>query len=398
MKNIFLTFWKLVDKNFINIIFAIVKIIIGENILSSFFKKKLNVALAYNVKPESDSFPAVVSPNPNNQTQNLNSQMDKFAEWDTWETINAVKDAISFYNDVTLIEANEDAYNKFRELKPEIVFNIAEGAYGVSREAQIPAMLDMLQIPYTGSDALTLAICLDKARTKEILSYYKVPTAKFFVVDKIEDAENHNLNFPMIVKPISEGSGKGIYASSFVHTKEELKREIERITSEYNQSALVEEFLSGREFTVAMLGNNGDLKVLPAIEMRYDKYPEGTAPLYSYEAKWILDTKENDFDVFDCPANITKELEAKINKVCMDTYKVLRCRDWSRIDLRLDKNGEPNIIEINPLPGIIPDPNENSSFPKAARAAGIDYNDMINTVLASAVKRYNLIWKPKLKY
>ena len=94
--------------------------------------------------------------------------------------------------------------------------------------------------------------------------------------------------------------------------------------------------------------------------------------LYSYEAKWILDTKENDFDVFDCPANITKELEAKINKVCIDTYRVLKCRDWSRIDLRLDKNGEPNIIEINPLPGIIPDPTENSSFPKAARAAGIE--------------------------
>ena len=127
-------------------------------------------------------------------------------------------------------------------------------------------------------------------------------------------------------------------------------------------------------------------------EVEFDsKYPEGTAPLYSYEAKWILDTKENEFDVFDCPANITKELEEKINKVCLDTYRVLKCRDWSRIDLRLDKNGEPNIIEINPLPGIIPDPNENSSFPKAARAAGIDYNDMINTVLASAVKRYNLL-------
>jgi D-alanine-D-alanine ligase len=343
------------------------------------------------VKPESDSFPASVSLNSNNQSQNLNSEMDEFAEWDTWETINAVKDAISLYNNVTLIEANEEAYNKFREVKPDIVFNIAEGAFGVSREAQIPAMLDMLQIPYTGSDALTLAICLDKARTKEILSYYKVPNAKFFVADKIQDAENHDLSFPMIVKPISEGSGKGIYASSFVHHKEELKREISRITSEYNQSALVEEFLSGREFTVAILGNNGDAKVLPAIEMRYDKYPEGTAPLYSYEAKWILDTKENDFDVFDCPADITKELETKINKVCIDTYRVLKCRDWSRIDLRLDKNGEPNIIEINPLPGIMPDPTENSSFPKAARAAGIDYNDMINTVLASAVKRYNLL-------
>ena len=351
----------------------------------------MNVALAYNLKPESDSFSALVSPISNLDSQKQNSEMDQYAEWDTLETISAVKDAISLYNNVSMIEANEDAYNKFREVKPDIVFNIAEGANGVSREAQIPAMLDMLKIPYTGSDALTLAICLDKARTKEILSYYKVPTAKFFIADSVEDAKSHNLNFPMIVKPISEGSGKGIYASSFVHSNPELEREVERITSEYNQSALVEEFLPGREFTVALLGNNGDLKVLPVIEMRYDKYPEGTAPLYSYEAKWILDTKENDFDVFDCPATLSTELEGKINKVCRDTYRVLKCRDWSRIDLRLDKNGEPNIIEINPLPGIIPDPNENSSFPKAARAAGIEYNDMINHVLASGIKRYNLL-------
>jgi D-alanine-D-alanine ligase len=351
----------------------------------------LNVALAYNVKPESDSFPASVSQNSNNQSQNLNSQFDEFAEWDTWETINAVKDAIACYNNVTLIEANEEAYNKFREIKPDIVFNIAEGAYGVSREAQIPAMLDMLQIPYTGSDALTLAICLDKARTKEILSYYKVPTAKFFVADRVEDAENQNLEYPLVVKPVSEGSGKGIYASSFVNNRKELEREIKRITSEYNQSALVEEFLSGREFTVALLGNNGDARVLPAIEIRFDKYPAGVEPLYSYEAKWILDTKESDFNVFDCPAMLDTELEKKVNKICLDTYRVLKCRDWSRIDLRLDKYGEPSIIEINPLPGIMPDPTENSSFPKAARAAGINYNDMINTVLASAVKRYNLL-------
>jgi D-alanine-D-alanine ligase len=317
--------------------------------------------------------------------------MDEFAEWDTWETINAVKDAIACYNQVTLIEANEEAYNKFREVKPDIVFNIAEGAYGVSREAQIPAMLDMLQIPYTGSDALTLAICLDKARTKEILSYYKVPNAKFFVADRVEDAENQNLEYPLMVKPICEGSGKGIFASSFVNNKEELKSEIKRITTEYNQSALVEEFLSGREFTVAILGNNGDTRVLPAIEIRYDKYPKGVKPLYSYEAKWILDTKESDFDVFDCPAKLDAELAKKVNNICLDTYRVLKCHDWSRIDLRLDKYGEPSIIEINPLPGIMPDPTENSSFPKAARAAGINYNDMINTVLASAVKRYNLL-------
>jgi D-alanine-D-alanine ligase len=351
----------------------------------------LNVALAYNLKPESEILAASVSPIANNQPQNVQTQIDTYAEWDTWETISAVRDAISCYNDVTMIEANEDAYNKFRETRPDIVFNIAEGAFGVSREAQIPAMLDMLQIPYSGSDALTLAICLDKARTKEILSYYKIPTAKFFVADKVEDADNHNLTYPVIVKPISEGSGKGIFASSLVNNQSDLKREVERITKEYSQSALVEEFLTGREFTVAILGNNSDTKILPAIEMRYDKYPEGVLPLYSYEAKWILDTKENTFDVFDCPANIDKNLEEKINKVSLDTYNVLRCRDWSRIDLRLDRNGIPNIIEINPLPGIIPDPNENSSFPKAARAAGIEYNDMINSVLAAAIKRYNLL-------
>jgi D-alanine-D-alanine ligase len=184
----------------------------------------LNVALAYNLKPESESLSLSVSPIVNNHSKNLQTQMDTYAEWDTWETINAVKDAIACYNNVTLIEANEEAYNKLREVKPDIVFNIAEGTFGVSRESQIPAMLDMLQIPYTGSDALTLGICLDKARTKEILSYYKVPTAKFFVADNVEDAENQNLEFPLIVKPISEGSGKGIFASSFVNNREELKR------------------------------------------------------------------------------------------------------------------------------------------------------------------------------
>jgi D-alanine-D-alanine ligase len=114
-------------------------------------------------------------------------------------------------------------------------------------------------------------------------------------------------------------------------------------------------------------------------------------PLYSYEAKWILDTKENNFDVFECPANLDAKLEAKIKETVLRTYNVLNCKDWSRIDVRLDKNGIPNIIEINPLPGIMPDPNENSSFPKAARAAGMTYNQLIQRTLYSAAKRYNLV-------
>ncbi len=364
----------------------------GPVILFPLFNVRLNVALTFNVKPESETtFPAVVPPNQKNPISNTQPSTDTYAEWDTWETINALKDSLEQFHNVTLVEANEDAFNRFRELQPDIVFNIAEGAYGVSREAQIPAMLDMLQIPYTGSDALTLGICLDKARTKEILSYYGIPNAKFKVADNIEDIKNLSFDFPLMVKPVCEGSSKGIYSSSFVRNEDELYSEVNRITNEYNQSALIEEFLPGREFTIAILGNGSDTRILPIIEIVYDRYPEGIVPLYSYEAKWILDTKESEFDVFDCPANIDPVLEEKIKKIALDTYNVLRCKDWSRVDVRLDKNGEPSVIEINPLPGIIPDPTENSSFPKAARAAGMTYEDMINSVLYAAAQRYSIV-------
>lgn len=316
--------------------------------------------------------------------------MDTYAEWDTWETVNAVKDAIAEFHNVTLIEANNDAFLKLKELKPDIVFNFAEGLTGVNRESHIPAMLEMLQIPYSGSDALTLGICLDKSRAKEILTYHKIPNAKFLVANRVEDIKNTSFDFPLIVKPISEGSSKGIFSSSFVKNTKELEDEINRILISYNQPALIEEFLPGREFTVAVLGNGEEAEALPIIEIRYEDFPQDVVPLYSYEAKWILDTKENNFDVFECPAKLDSNLENKIKDTVLRAYNVLSCKDWSRIDVRLDKNGIPNIIEINPLPGIMPDPNENSSFPKAARAAGLTYNQLIQNALYAAAKRYNL--------
>jgi len=290
-----------------------------------------------------------------------------------------------------LVEANNDAYLKLKELKPDIVFNFAEGLNGFNRESHIPAMLEMLQIPYSGSDALTLGICLDKSRAKEILTCHKIPNAKFVVANQMEDIAKTKFDFPLIVKPISEGSSKGIFSSSFVKNAKELEDEVSRILLSYNQPALIEEFLPGREFTVAVLGNGEDIQILPIIEIRYEDFPQDVVPLYSYEAKWILDTKENEFDVFECPAKLDKQLEERIKETVLRTYNVLKCKDWSRIDVRLDKNGVPNIIEINPLPGIMPDPNENSSFPKAARAAGMNYNQMIQRVLYSAAKRYNLV-------
>ncbi len=355
------------------------------------FNVRLNVALTFNVKPESETFLEDLSPNSKDtQVQEMKS-VDTFAEWDTWETINAVKEAIECFHNVTMIEADESAYEKFKQLRPDIVFNIAEGANGISRESQIPSMLDMLRIPYTGSDPLTLATCLDKARTKEILSYYKIPTPNFVIADSLSQTSNLNFRFPLIVKPISEGSSKGIFSSSFVKNNSELTDEVERVLSEYNQSALIEEFLPGREFTVAIMGNGSDAEVLPIVEINYGEFPNDFIPIYSYEAKWILDTKENPLNVFTCPAQLTPDLENEIKSTVLKTYNVLRCRDWSRIDVRLDENNVPSIIEVNPLPGILPNPEENSCFPKAARAAGLNYNDMINKVLYAAAKRHKIL-------
>jgi D-alanine-D-alanine ligase len=306
------------------------------------------------------------------------------------DTINAIRVAIEERYTVTMIEANEGAYQKLLENRPHFAFNVAEGLYGVSREAQIPAILEMLRIPYLGSDPLTLSACLDKARTKEILSYYEVPTAPFTVIRSMEEFEDALVKFPAMVKPLHEGSSKGIYNSCVVRNTDELEREVRIVLSTYNQPALVEEFLSGREFTVAMLGNGDAVRTLPIVEIKFDALPAGMNPIYSYEAKWIWDTTEKPLEIFKCPAELDEDLQTEIETICRDAYKVLNCRDWSRIDVRLDANRRPHILEINPLPGILPKPEDNSCFPKAARAVGMSYNQLINSVLDIAMERCGL--------
>jgi D-alanine-D-alanine ligase len=356
----------------------------------------MDVALVYNVKKEENETSARV-PQPSSQTQQtthtqiqVTSNADAFAEWDTIETIHAVRDALSLRHSVTLIEADENAFASLKSSKPDIVFNIAEGRFGASREAQIPAMLEMLNIPYTGSDPLTLGICLDKSRAKEILSYYKIANPKFAVISSLSELRSLEFPVPAMVKPLFEGSSKGIFDKSLVNSVKELTEQVTKVIEEYGQPALVEEFLPGREFTVAMLGNGNDLKVLPIVEIKFDSLPSGVNPIYSYEAKWIWDQSSNPLEIFECPAKVDASLKTAIEELCRNTYNALRCRDWSRIDVRLDKNGRPNIIEINPLPGILPKIEDNSCFPKAARMAGMNYSEMLNTVMNAGMKRYNL--------
>lgn len=362
--------------------------------------QRLDVALVFNMKNDTPDDLSGDDGDPNRRsivTEALGAKPDQkkasadtYAEWDTEETILAVKAALEQHHDVSLIEANEEAYPRLRASRPDIVFNIAEGLRGPSREAQVPAMLEMLDIPYTGSDPLTLGICLDKSRAKEILSYYKIPTAPFVVIHTMDELRTSSLPLPAIVKPLHEGSSKGIFNASVVRTKAELEEQIRLVLETYAQPALVEKFLVGREFTVAMLGNDGNLRALPIVEIRFDALPEGVNPIYSYEAKWVWDTLDNPLDVHQCPAKIDSALESSIVRTCVDTFRVLKCRDWCRIDIRLDENGIPNVIELNPLPGILPNPEEHSCFPQAARAEGMSYERMINSVLEAAAKRYGL--------
>ena len=314
---------------------------------------------------------------------------DIYAEWDDIHTIRALEAALSRRHRVSLVKADFDAFAQFRALQPELVFNIAEGLNGASREAQIPAMLDMLGIPYTGSDPVTLGICLDKRRTKEILAYHRVPTPRFVTLTSVAQLPSR-LRYPLMVKPILEGSSKGVTDASLVHDRRALRRQLAWALETYRQPVLVEEYLPGREFTVAMLGNGAELQVLPIVEINLNALPAGANPIYSYEAKWLWDTEEAPLPIFTCPAELDPFLRHRIEEVCRQAFTVLGCRDWCRIDVRLDAAGHPHIIELNPLPGILPRPEQNSCFPKAARAAGLSYDDLILAVADAACLRLNL--------
>ena len=360
---------------------------------------RLHVALVYNMKKENAD---EVSNHPRSggnggrevglaaPTKLQETRHDTYAEWDSEETILAVKAALAERHSVTMIEATDHAPQQLLDAQPDIVFNIAEGLRGPSREAQIPAVLEMLCIPYTGSDPVTLGICLDKARAKEILSFYSIPTPPFHVISSAEELNGRAAEYPSIVKPLHEGSSKGILNSSIVRTQAELAEHVRRIVDQYEEPALVEKFLPGREFTVALLGNGSSVRILPIVEVRLDKLPTGVNPLYSYEAKWVWDQIDHPIEMYDCPAIIDSDLEHRIKEICLRAFHVLRCRDWCRIDLRLDERGIPNIIELNHLPGILPNPDDHSSFPMAARKAGFSYGAMLNAVLDAAILRYGL--------
>lgn len=314
-------------------------------------------------------------------------QPDLYAEWDEPETLEAVAGALEGVGEVIRLEADKNFPRRVMEAKPDFVFNIAEGLYGVNRESHVPSICEFLGIPYHASDPLSLALTLHKGRAKEIMAYYGVPTAPFVVANTRADARNVNLPFPLFAKPALEGSGKGITEKSFCSNRAKLVQEVGDLLDTYQEPVLIESWLPGLEFTVAIMGNGKEARCLPLVGMRWEALPLGAKPIYGYEAKWLWDTPDHPLDLFECPADISKELARDVRSAALSAYRVLGCRDWCRVDVRCDGAGRPMVVELNPLPGILPNPQDNSCFPKAARAAGMSYDTLIQTVADTAWRR-----------
>jgi D-alanine-D-alanine ligase len=262
---------------------------------------------------------------------------------------------------------------------PDLVFNIAEGFGTRSREAHVPAACEMLRIPYTHSDPLTLAVTLDKAMAKRLAASLGVATPRFAVVATAAEAASVRIGFPLIAKPLFEGSSKGIRRHSRVTDLRSLVREVERIQSDYAQPALVEEFCSGPEFTVGVLGGGANASVIGVMEIvpRLDKPEEF---VYSLEVKrnW-----EAEVEYHVPPRRDAKTVRA-VEEIALAAHRALGCRDVSRVDVRLDARGEARFLEVNPLPGLNP---RTGDLCILAQRSGLPYLELIERIVEHARAR-----------
>lgn len=353
----------------------------------SHLKRFWRVAVLANIKDESQPKPEGVPP-------------DAFADFDHIETVQSIQKAIETDgHETTFIMADDNLPYALKEYKPDICFNIAEGLGGDAREAQVPAFLEMLRIPYTGSRVLTNGIALDKTLTKRIWRDRGLPVAPFQEFIYGDERLRAEMKFPLFVKPAREGTGMGVDMRARVETETELYERIHYIIDSYKQPALVEAYLPGREFTVGQLGRR-DSKLhsrhpewydpdgfhrLPILELKTDK--SATPGIYSHAAK-AQQLGEEGAPEYICPADVEPDLAKKLHRLALRGHNLLFATDVSRVDFRLDAEGNPRMIEINPLPGLTPG---YSDLCIQAAAEDIRYEDLILEILYLAAGRWGLL-------
>jgi len=324
-------------------------------------------------------------------TRSNNSEFE--IEYDPPHTIELIKNGIEQTgNEYIFIEANEDFVENLKLTEPDLVFNRAEGIRGESRESHVPAMLEMLNIPYVGSNVLTNAIALNKSWAKKIISYHSIPTPRFETISQTEDLNTIEMNYPIILKPNNEGSSMGINEDNVVYDFKNLKQKFQMMISLYNQPVLLEEFIQGRELSVGLLGNgNQKPEILSILEIDFSLLPDDVANVFGQRAK----TKYDSLDHYICPANISISLKKELEILSLNVWKSLDIKDFARIDYRMNKNGKLFFLEVNPLPGMDFDLDDNdfSFYPLMAFKSDYTYNELIYRILNSACLRYGLSLK-----
>ena len=350
-------------------------------------KRYWKIAVLANIKDESKPKPEGVPP-------------DAFADFDHIETVESLRAALETDGHTTVfIQADRDLPYALKEVKPDICFNIAEGLGGDAREAQVPALLEMFQIPYTGSRVLTNGISLDKTLTKRIWRDRRLPVAPFQEFTIGDEPLRPELKFPLFVKPAREGTGMGVDPKAIVKNEKELRERAMYIINTYQQPALVETFLPGREFTVGIMGRP-DAKLysrhpewyekdgfhrFPVLEL--DSSRSVTPNIYSQASK-AKEVGEEGAPDYVCPANIDPELEKKLKHFALRAHQLLYALDVSRTDIRLDEEGNPRLLEINTLPGLTP---KYSDLCLQSAAEGIRYEDLILEILYLGASRWGMI-------
>ncbi len=349
-------------------------------------KPEWRVALIANLKQDSEFDPL--------------GPVDSGAEFDQVETVEAVRRAIeSDGHEVHFLKGDHTLPERLAEVRPDICFNMAEGLRGDGREAQVPALLELLGIPYTGSKVVTNAISLDKTQTKRIWRESGLPTAPFREFTSPDGVRNTALRFPIFVKPSREGTGMGIDSSAVVRNHKQLAERVSWVISTYKQPALVEEYLPGREFTVGFIGNPGTNRGLyrtnlyddtgyhwfPVLEI--DTQSSVSPGIYGHAAK-EKEIHAEGAPEYLCPADISEELSGRLINLARRAAQALEVLDFGRVDFRMGARGEPYLLEINTLPGLNP---SLSDLCIMAQAEGVQYDTLINEILYLAAERYDLV-------
>ena len=309
---------------------------------------------------------------------------DAFAELDSEKSVNSYKKALQEAgHEVFLEEGSPYLSQRLDEAKPDICFNVCEGFRGDSREAQVPALLEMMALRYTGPTPLAAAVTHDKPTTKRLLHYYGLPTPLFQVFESPEDILRADLKFPLFAKPAHEGTGMGINNRSVTRNEKELREYVDYLIKSYQQPALVETYIEGKDITCGLVGNGNHVHIFPITEVDFSDFPDELLPIYGSQQKIDYD----DFYKNKCPAPLGDAMSNEIRRLSHQTFLVTGARDFGRVDFRIDDaTGQPYILEINALPGITP----RSDLTLMAQAEGWSHGDVVRSVLDAALKRYGM--------